>query len=273
MKTKMFILIGLLLVFLNLFVLIASSQPIPLIPTPVEPSLIINAPLYVVLNEIFTVEVIFLEGSYGFSELYSINIQSPSGFRIIERGKFGWKSSLLGKEGYYRFIVKAPEKQTKKDRINVVMRYKAKLFKRDMIIQGNHAISAADPLRIKYRVNFDSVSPDYNGNIGLAAFVESLPTFIPLGYFVLGDKREEDTWKNTYTMDSLPLKVIETLALIFALSASETTDGKYYINPTKLLIGGGVYFYTLFNYDLPNLYKSHEARTEVAKLKRDGKIK
>jgi len=249
----------------------SAMTPFPYIfPTPNPPSLIISGPQVVAINETFTVEAYILEGSNEFSKLISCEAFLPEGFTFITKENLSTKKGPLWLETKkIDLIIRAPKDPIEKAKLEFHIKYLSK-NNYETGINNNYEIYVRESIRTKFRVNTNSVLPDYNGNINLATLVETLPTFIPLGYFVLGDKREEATWINTYTFDSLIPKIIETFAFGFAITSNVPSSNR---NSDRVWLCTGIYLYTLFVHDLPNLFKSHEERIEIAKLKREGKLK
>jgi len=226
----------------------------PLFPSSESrPFLMISCPKDVGYNEVFTVKIIFDEGSDGFNGLVSTSEILPKGFTVVRRGDFIQQYILpfMPPNRWYEVDIKAPNRKVDYEKLTFIMNG----------ISGDCNINVRDPMQIKYGFDSNKVPSDYNGNINLAVAVESMPSFVPCGFYVLGQGFREE---NTFFSESFLSKIIGTIGFFYALTPGESSH---------IAIGIGAYLGSLLIYDLPNLYKYHEAKLEIAKLKKEDSIK
>ena len=249
----------LVLFFCGLFV-IPSWAMVPFFPSGRSPSMMVVCPIEVGYNEVFTAKIIFDKGSCGFNGLISTWEVLPEGFEVL-RHDFHWDKGVLGFDNiWYTVDIKAPNRRVDYEKLTFKMKYFMDGGMNES--SGDFNINVRDPLRIKYGFDPSKVPPDYNGNINLAVVAESLPIFIPCGYFMLGQGFGGE--ENTLLADSAPARLFETVGFFGAF-----VPGADY----NFALGMGVYLGSLLFYDLPNLYKYHDEKLEIAKLKREGQIK
>ncbi|MFC1496675.1 hypothetical protein ACFL52_04595 [Candidatus Margulisiibacteriota bacterium] len=234
-------------------------------PYDSPPILKLDGPDYVTYGESFEIEIALTDGN--FSEVVSREAFLPKGFNLITykpiikkdyKGLFDEKKIAV-----YSATINAPERKVDGEKIAFKITYKHNNGN-TMSAEGKKEMCVGTTLRKKYRLDPENVPSDYNGNIVLATAVESLPTVVPLGFFILGEKRERSTWVDSYTGDSFIPKIIETI--FFGLAVNATT----YNNQGASIIWLGAYTYTLIAHDLPNLFKMHDVKKDISKMKREG---
>lgn len=230
---------------------------------PSESELYASGPDIVSFNGVFTAEAKLVEGNNYLTKFLSMKVVVPDGFQIIDSGHFNTQDRT------YKVVIKAPNRIVNKEEIVFKMRFESNGVIQH--VESTYKISVKDPMQIKYGFDPSNVPPDYNGNINLAIAVETLPTYIPCGYYILGGQGFGE--ENTLASDTALPRILETLGFFYALTPTENQNGDKQLDSSRVAIGIGVYLVSLLFYDLPNLYKYHEDKLEIAKLKREGKVK
>ena len=237
-----------------------------MLPSARAPELTVSGPDFVGYGKIFNVNAKLYAGTYQMSEIITAEIKLPSDFELIS-------SSGFNKDDYTcSFQVKAPDHEVKDQNIYVSVKFKVTEASRaynlefepwaDRGVIAGLKINVRSPEFIrqmkqeeKYGFDPETVPIDYNGNLNLAVGVESLPTFLPCGFYVLGEGFREN---NNKSAASVIPKILETVAFFYAFSATENREGEKVIDSSRLSVGVGVYLVALIFYDLPNLFEYHE---------------
>ena len=237
-----------------------------------QPNIHLNIPIYVEAGNVFTLEAVLDEGDYGFAKYVSFEANLPNEFLLISTDTDNIPPK---KDKYFLALIKAPTYEVYNKSVGASLHYytaKSNILSNapNLIeISNSQPIYVQDKLSYKYNIDPSKVTINYNPDINKAAFVELLPTFLPLGFWIIdGPPSKKEYGREKYREEATIAKIFSTFIGFAAIIPSIDNNGKMNYTATNILALVS-YFYITCTYDIPNLYRTYNSNMEMAKIKRE----